>query len=61
MAEALADVRFPISKEELVRRHEWKIIDLDERSRVPASVTLNSSEEELQEPRRGLKGTRDEV
>ena len=40
LAEVLVDASFPATKEELVRRHGWKLIDVDERTRVPASVIL---------------------
>jgi len=43
-----------MSKEELVRRHGWKIIDLDEKTRAPASVILKQKKE-LQKLRRGLR------
>ena len=40
LAEILIDAKFPATKEELVRRHGWKLIDVDEKTRVPASVIL---------------------
>ena len=40
LAEILIDAKFPATKEELVRRHGWKLIDIDEKTRVPASVIL---------------------
>ena len=40
LAEVLADAVFPMTKEELVRRHGWKLIDIDRETRVPASVIL---------------------
>jgi len=40
LAEVLADAKFPMTKEELVRKHGWKLIDVDEKTRVPASVIL---------------------
>ena len=40
LAEILIDAKFPATKEELVRRHGWKLIDIDENTRVPASVIL---------------------
>ena len=42
LAEVLADAvhDFPMTKQELVRRHGWKLIDVDEKTRVPASVIL---------------------
>ncbi|RLI39594.1 hypothetical protein DRO64_10320 [Candidatus Bathyarchaeota archaeon] len=40
LAEVLVDASFPATKEELVRRHGWKLIDIDEKTRVPASVIL---------------------
>jgi len=40
LAEVLIDADFPATKEELVRRHGWKLIDVDEKTRVPASVIL---------------------
>ena len=40
LAEVLVDASFPATKEELVRRHGWKLIDVDEKTRVPASVIL---------------------
>ena len=42
LAEVLEDARreFPMSKQELVRRHGWKLIDIDPKTRVPASVVL---------------------
>lgn len=42
LAEVLEPARgeFPMSKQELVRRHGWKLIDVDEKTRIPASVIL---------------------
>jgi len=40
LAEVLADAVFPATKEELVRKHGWKLIDIDPETRVPASVIL---------------------
>ena len=40
LAEVLADAVFPMTKEELVRKHGWKLIDIDRETRVPASVIL---------------------
>ena len=40
LAEVLVDASFPATKEELVRKHGWKLIDIDEKTRVPASVIL---------------------
>lgn len=42
LAEVLepAEHEFPMSKQELVRRHGWKLIDIDPKTRVPASVIL---------------------
>jgi len=40
LAEVLVDASFPATKEELVRKHGWKLIDVDEKTRVPASVIL---------------------
>ena len=40
LAEILIDAKFPATKEELVRRHGWKLIDVDEKIRIPASVIL---------------------
>jgi len=40
LAEVLADASFPTTKEDLLRRHGWKLIDIDEKTRVPASVVL---------------------
>ena len=36
----MADAVFPMTKEELVRKHGWKLIDIDRETRVPASVIL---------------------
>jgi len=42
LAEALAEARreFPMSKQALVRKYGWKLIDIDPKTRVPASVIL---------------------
>jgi len=40
LAEVLADASFPTTKEDLLRKHGWKLIDIDEKTRVPASVVL---------------------
>lgn len=40
LEEVLRDARFPATKQELVRRHGWKLIDIDPKTRVPASVIL---------------------
>ncbi|MEM3397615.1 MAG: DUF72 domain-containing protein [Nitrososphaerota archaeon] len=40
LAEVLRDARFPISKEDLVKKHGWKLIDIDSRTRAPASIIL---------------------
>ena len=60
LAEVLADAAFPATKDELVKKHGWKLIDIDEKTRVPASVILKqlrrkqyqSLEEVLRELRR---------
>jgi len=62
LAEVLAEARyeFPMSKQELVRRYGWKLVDIDPKTRVPASVILKqlrrrhyqSLEEVLEELRR---------
>ena len=42
LAEVLAEARdrFPMSKQELVRRYGWKLMDIDPKTRAPASVIL---------------------
>ena len=40
LEEALRDARFPATKQELIKRHGWKLIDIDPKTRVPASVIL---------------------
>ena len=42
LAEVLEPAKheFPTSKQELVRRHGWKLVDIDPKTRVPASVIL---------------------
>ncbi|MEM2188458.1 MAG: DUF72 domain-containing protein [Nitrososphaerota archaeon] len=60
LEEVLRDARFPAAKQELVRKHGWKLVDVDPRTRVPASVILkqlrrdmyNSLEEVIEELRR---------
>ncbi len=67
LAEVLEDARreFPMTKEELVRKHGWKLIDIDEKTRTPASVILKqlrrkryqSLEEVINELRRRFEKT----
>ncbi|MEM4883858.1 MAG: hypothetical protein QXK53_07490, partial [Nitrososphaerota archaeon] len=60
LEEVLRDARFPAAKQELVRKHGWKLVDVDPKTRVPASVILkqlrrdmyNSLEEVIEELRR---------
>lgn len=40
LEEVLRDASFPATKQELIRRHGWKLIDVDPKTRVPASVIL---------------------
>ncbi|RLF98141.1 MAG: hypothetical protein DRN49_06380 [Thaumarchaeota archaeon] len=40
LAEVLVDASFPATKEEILKKHGWKLIDVDEKTRVPASVIL---------------------
>lgn len=36
------DARFPASREDLLRAHGWKVVDLDDHTRAHASVVLSS-------------------
>jgi uncharacterized protein YecE (DUF72 family) len=40
LEEALGDARFPATKQELIKRHGWRLIDIDPKMRVPASIIL---------------------
>jgi len=46
LAEVLRDAVFPITKNELVKKHGWKLIDIDLKTRVPASVVLKQLRKE---------------
>jgi uncharacterized protein YecE (DUF72 family) len=46
LAEVLRDAVFPITKNELVKKHGWKLIDVDSKTRVPASVVLKQLRKE---------------
>ncbi len=49
------DARFPASREDLVRDHGWKVIDLDDRTRAHASRLLSSL------PDRTFRGVEDVI
>lgn len=40
LSEVLRDAKFPMSKKELVMKHGWKLVDIDSKTRAPASVIL---------------------
>ncbi len=40
LKEVLQDAVFPMTKNELVKKHGWKLIDIDSKTRVPASIIL---------------------
>jgi len=40
LEEVLRGARFPATKQELIKMHGWKLIDIDPKTRVPASVIL---------------------
>jgi len=46
LAEVLRDAVFPMTKNELVKKHGWKLIDVDSKTRVPASVVLKQLRKE---------------
>lgn len=60
LKEVLQDAVFPMTKNELVKKHGWKLVDIDSKTRVPASTILkqlrresyNSLNEVLTELRR---------
>ncbi|MCL7388989.1 MAG: DUF72 domain-containing protein [Thaumarchaeota archaeon] len=46
LAEVLSDAVFPTTKNELVKKHGWKLIDVDSKTRAPASVILKQLRKE---------------
>lgn len=40
LEEVLRDAVFPMTKKELIQKHGWKLIDVDSKTRIPASIIL---------------------
>ncbi len=46
LKEVLQDAVFPMTKNELVKKHGWKLVDIDSKTRVPASIILKQLKRE---------------
>lgn len=46
LGEVLQDAIFPTTKNELVNKHGWKLVDIDSKTRIPASILLKKLRKE---------------
>ncbi len=44
LKEVLQDAVFPMTKNELVKKHGWKLIDIDSKTRLPVFVKKQSDQ-----------------